>query len=133
MKLDGQCHCGDVRFEAEADPQNAVMCHCSDCQILSGTAFRTAIRVAKDDFRLLAGKPTTYVKTTDAGKRTSQVFCPTCGSQIYATQYPEPKFLAVRLGVLKQRAEIAPKLQIWTRSRLPWLDSLGSIRAIDQQ
>jgi hypothetical protein len=36
--------------------------------MLSGTAFRTAVRVAKENFKLLSGEPTIYVKTTDRGK-----------------------------------------------------------------
>jgi hypothetical protein len=133
MKIDGQCHCGDLRFEGVADPANALMCHCTDCQVLSGTAFRTGVRVMPEDFQLVSGTPTTYVKTTDVGKQTSQVFCPRCGSQIYATQFPVPRFYAVRLGVVRQRNDFVPKLQIWARSRVPWLSDLDSIPSRDEQ
>lgn len=110
MKIDGQCHCGDLRFEGVADPANAVMCHCTDCQVLSGTAFRTAVRVMPEDFKLLSGTPTNYVKTTDTGKQTVQAFCGRCGSQIYATHVPTPRFYAVRLGTVRQREEFVPKV-----------------------
>ena len=33
MKIDGGCHCGYITYEAEADPANAMICHCTDCQI----------------------------------------------------------------------------------------------------
>ena len=32
MKIDGGCHCGYIAYEAEADPANAMICHCTDCQ-----------------------------------------------------------------------------------------------------
>ena len=32
MKIDGGCHCGYITYEAEADPANAMICHCTDCQ-----------------------------------------------------------------------------------------------------
>jgi len=51
MKIDGGCHCGYITYEAEADPQRPFICHCTDCQELSGSAFQIAIRVASDDFR----------------------------------------------------------------------------------
>ena len=35
MKIDGGCHCGYITYEAEADPANAMICHCTDCQTLS--------------------------------------------------------------------------------------------------
>ncbi len=41
MRIDGQCHCGGITYEAEVDPATARICHCTDCQVLSGTAFRT--------------------------------------------------------------------------------------------
>ena len=104
MKIDGGCHCGYLTYEAEADPANVGLCHCTDCQTLSGTAFRTAIRVPRDDFRLLSGEPTLYIKTTDRGVRTAQAFCPRCGAQIYATHLGEQqKFYAVRENVLGER------------------------------
>jgi hypothetical protein len=45
MKIDGHCHCGEITFEAEVDPDALNICHCTDCQTLSGSAFRAkAIR-----------------------------------------------------------------------------------------
>ena len=35
MKVDGACHCGELAYEAEIDPERIGVCHCVDCQILS--------------------------------------------------------------------------------------------------
>ena len=40
MKIDGGCHCGHLAFEAEVDPERVSICHCADCQMLGGSAFR---------------------------------------------------------------------------------------------
>src|SRR5215510_7081424 len=69
MKIDGGCHCGYISYEAEADPQRAFICHCTDCQELSGSAFRIGIRIASDDFRMLSGEPTIYAKTAESGAK----------------------------------------------------------------
>jgi hypothetical protein len=37
MKIDGGCHCGYIAYEAETDPAEARICHCTDCQTLSGS------------------------------------------------------------------------------------------------
>jgi hypothetical protein len=37
MKIDGQCHCGQVHYTATVDPKNASVCHCTDCQAFSGS------------------------------------------------------------------------------------------------
>ena len=43
MKVTGRCHCGQISFEAEIDPTQVRICHCTDCQTLTGTAFRTTV------------------------------------------------------------------------------------------
>ena len=134
MKIDGGCHCGYVTYEGEADPETATICHCADCQTLSGTAFRTAVPVKSETFRIVTGEPTIYVKTADSGNKRQQAFCPRCGSPIFSASPDEgPKTYVVRLGTVRQRDRIAPKVQIWTRSRQRWLDDLSSTRALEKQ
>lgn len=35
MKVEGSCHCGQITFEAQIDPEAVRICHCTDCQTLS--------------------------------------------------------------------------------------------------
>ena len=53
MHIDGGCHCGNISYEAEIDPEKVIVCHCTDCQELSGTAFRTVVFVPESQFNLL--------------------------------------------------------------------------------
>ena len=46
MKIDGACHCGYITIEGEADPEKTTICHCSDCQTGTGSAFRVSVPVA---------------------------------------------------------------------------------------
>src|SRR5687768_5530242 len=69
MKIDGSCHCGRIAYEAEVDPAKVSICHCSDCQTLTGTAFRVTIPVAEANFRLLSGEPKIYVKVAESGNK----------------------------------------------------------------
>jgi hypothetical protein len=133
MRIDGSCHCGHITYTAEVDPARVAICHCSDCQTLSGTAFRTVVFVPRDRFTLLSGNPKTYVKTAESGKQRAQVFCPECGSQIYAADVTQPSYFSVRTGTARQRAELIPSSQIWCRSALPWLPTLATIKAFAEQ
>ncbi len=40
---------------------------------------------------------------------------------------------AVRVGTLKQRAQLAPRSQIWFRSALPWTSDLRDVLQIERQ
>ena len=66
MKIDGGCHCGYITYVAEIDPDKVGICHCTDCQTLSGSAFRTSVPAARDAFSLRTGQPKIYVKTAEA-------------------------------------------------------------------
>lgn len=132
MKIDGGCHCGNITYEAEVNPEKAAICHCTDCQSLSGAAFRTVVISLVDAFTLLSGEPKMYTKTGSSGAKRIQAFCPDCGSQIYATSVGDgPKIYGIRLGTVRQRDELPPKRQIWHRSAQKWLADLGAIPTID--
>jgi hypothetical protein len=134
MKIDGGCHCGYITYAAEADPERTTICHCTDCQRLSGSAFRVVVRVPGDTFKITAGEPTIYVKTAESGARRVQGFCPRCGTPIYSTAEGDgPKFFSIRVGTVSQRAALVPQLQIWSRSQLRWVTDLASIRRLETQ
>ncbi|HWA20353.1 MAG TPA: GFA family protein [Devosia sp.] len=123
MKVDGSCHCGAIAFAAEIDPAKVSICNCTDCQKLTGTAFRVSVRCDETDFRMLRGTPRIYVKTAESGRKRLQAFCGDCGSPLYATSDEPPgnRKIGIRVGVLDQRRELPPKRQYWFRSVLPWL------------
>jgi hypothetical protein len=120
MKIDGTCHCGAVSIEAEADPEKTTVCHCTDCQSATGSAFRVSIPVAGATLKV-SGQPTTYLKTTaESGNPRLQAFCPTCGSPLYATSPGEgvqPIYM-IRVGILRQRDQLTPRRQVWLRPAL---------------
>ena len=89
MRIEGGCHCGFIKYEGDADPEKAAICHCTDCQTLSGSAFRTVVPVGSDSFRMSAGEPTIYIKAGESGNKRQQAFCPKCGSPIFSVS-PEP-------------------------------------------
>ena len=125
MKVDGSCHCGYIKYQAEVDPEKVRICHCTDCQALSGTAFRVVVPVPKEQFRLLSGQAKQYVKTAESGAKRVQAFCPECGAGIYASAVSDPPTYNLRIGSIRQRAQLPPKAQVWCRSALPWVTNPG--------
>ncbi|HEV2701879.1 MAG TPA: GFA family protein [Steroidobacteraceae bacterium] len=133
MKVEGQCHCGQITFEAEIDPNTVGICHCTDCQTLTGSAYRVTAHAPAAQFTLRSGTPKVYIKTAESGTKRAHGFCATCGTPLYATDVHEPKSYGIRVGTLKQRAELPPRRQIWYRSALHWATDLRELPQIERQ
>jgi hypothetical protein len=133
MKVEGQCHCGQITFEAELDPDSVGICHCTDCQTLSGSAYRITVQVPAANFVLRSGTPKIYIKIAESGKERAHGFCPNCGTPIYATDPHQARTYGIRVGTLKQRSQLRPQRQIWYRSALDWAADLRDLPHIDRQ
>jgi hypothetical protein len=134
MKVEGQCHCGAITYEAEVEPGTIRICHCSDCQMLSGSAFRANILAPAEHFRIVTGEPRRYIKTADSGARRAHAFCENCGSPVYSSALENPQSYTLRVGALKQRYALGrPARQGWTKRRLPWLPALENVPEFDGQ
>src|SRR5258708_31733651 len=121
MKVTGRCHCGQISFEAEVDPNRVRICHCTDCQRLTGTAFRTNVASLPGSFVLKSGTPKIYTKTAESGNKRAHAFCPDCGTPLYsAAPGPNPASVGLRVGTLDRRPELNPPPQRCSRSPLPW-------------
>lgn len=135
MKIDGGCHCGNIRYAAEIDPANVLICHCTDCQTSSGSAFRTVVPTEPGTFALLAGTPKVYVKkTAESGNLRQQTFCPDCGSPVYsAPANGDTRVVVLRVGTVRQRADLPPRDQYWFRSSQAWLAGLAALPHQERQ
>ena len=126
MKIEGSCHCGKISYEAEINPEYVIICHCTDCQTISGAPYRANVPVKTHNLKL-RGQPKTYVKTADSGNKLTQAFCADCGSALYSSKLEDPDFFMLRLGAVKQRAQLIPKIQGWCRSAMPWAMDISRI------
>ncbi len=132
MHIDGTCHCGLISFTAEVDASRVMICHCSDCQVLSVAPFRAVVAAPIATF-VLRGAPKSYVKVAESGNRRAQVFCPECGTPLFATAPENATSVIIRLGCVRQRSQLMPAVQIWRRSAVPWLPELDRIDASPEQ
>ena len=91
------------------------------------------MRAPRNSFKLLSGAPKEYVKTAESGTRMIQAFCPDCGGPVYGAHTGDhPSFYGIRVSTLRQRHQLTPKLQIWCRSELPWVQDTQSLPRIDK-
>ena len=128
MQIQGGCHCGYITYEADVDPDRVRICHCTDCQNLTGSAYRVNVNTPKSRFNLLTGTPKLYVKTAESGSKRAHGFCPECGTPIYSTaDVADPESYGLRVGTIRQRAQLPPKQMGWCRSQLDWTMNLESL------
>jgi len=133
MRIEGRCHCGRIAYEATVDPDTVGICHCTDCQTLSGSPYRATIPAPAAQFVLRGGEPRIYIKTAESGTKRAHAFCPDCGTPIYACAVSDPPIYSLRIGAIKQRAALRPRRQIWCRSALPWSMDLAALDKLEQQ
>jgi len=133
MKIDGRCYCGQITYEAEVEPDAMLVCHCTDCQTLTGTAFRAVVTASAETFMLRSGVPKTYVKTADSGNKRCQAFCGNCGTPLYACGVDSPRSYTLRIGAITQRAAFSPQRQIWRRSALHWVEALSAVPTSEKE
>ena len=127
MQVHGRCHCGGIRYTASVDPVRTTICHCTDCQRLTGSAYRVSVPAIEGSFELTAGEPSIYVKIGDAGSRRAQAFCPDCGSPMYTYDADRPAVYGLRVGCIDERQALVPGKQKWCRSALRWTENLAGM------
>jgi hypothetical protein len=96
MRIEGGCHCGAVRFEAEVPAAVEVLdCNCSICAM---TGFRHLI-VPHSDFRLVEGESAlvSYRFGTGAAEH---LFCGRCGVKSFYQPRSHPEAWSLNLNAL---------------------------------
>ena len=134
MNVEGNCHCGHITFRSEIISEDVEICHCTDCQSLSGSAFHTIVPVKGDSFEITSGELKQYVKTADDGAKRVQSFCPECGSPICSSPPNGVSGVTrVRVGSIKQRELLIPRKQYWARSAQPWTQVISKMEKIETE
>lgn len=127
MQVTGSCYCRQVRFKADVRPETSTVCHCTDCQKLSGSPWRLTVFAPAEGVSV-EGKVKTFIKTADSGRKRLHAFCPECGSAIYACGVENPDTYGFRVGLIDQREQLPPTRQIWCDSALKWSEDISGLQ-----
>lgn len=119
----GGCHCGDVRFEVDADLANEKLVDCN-CSMCTKKGF-VHLMVLPDRFRLLtpASALTTYTFNTRIAKHT---FCARCGMHPFYTPRSHPDHVDVNVRCL-DGVDLA-SLAIEHFDGAHWEDNIDTLR-----
>jgi hypothetical protein len=118
----GGCACGALRYELRAAPLTLYACHCTDCQVQSGSAFSLSMFVARAALAVTKGETRTWRRRADSGRMMSCVFCPDCGARLWNEPDRAPDMAVLKPGTLDDTSGLVPVGHVWTRSAQPWCD-----------
>ena len=124
-KVEGGCLCGKVRYTIDAEPAFIGVCHCTDCQKFTGSAFSTVIAVPPSSLKV-TGTLKTFTKAGDTGKPIHRRFCPECGSGIVDEAVALPDMVMVNVGTLDDPSWVKPGAEVYCDSAQPWVQLGGS-------
>lgn len=121
LPLCGGCQCGHLRYEVRAEPLSVYVCHCTECQRQSGSAFGMSVIVPRPALVFTSGEPRRWSRTTERGNVLDGDFCATCGTRV--AHYPRinERVAILKPGTLDDTQWLIPVGHIWTRSAQPWV------------
>ena len=120
MAFKGRCLCGSTAYESSADPVAFMLCHCRDCQYVSGGEPAAVVVVPKDAFALTKGEVKGFAVKGESGKLVERQFCPTCGTPMFSALKGMPDLWAIKAGTMDDASKLKPTAFIWTKSAQPW-------------
>lgn len=120
-QYEGGCQCGRTRYQVIGEPRQVVVCHCTDCQRQSGSAFGMTMVVDETAFRITKGEPAFYRSVSATGRAKVGAFCPDCGTRVYHQPEWRKGTISVKPGTLDDTKWLQPTIHIWTDSKQPWV------------
>lgn len=120
--VEGGCICGAARYRITGAPLAVYNCHCRDCQRASGATHSMSMPVARELLEHLSGELAAYDKPADSGRTVRMFACARCGTKLWNEPLASSAMLVVKPGTLDDPSWAVPIGNIWTDSRLPWVE-----------
>jgi hypothetical protein len=114
--LPGACYCRAVTYRVADAFEYAFICHCSDCQRTTGSAFKPFAGIEAHHLILASGESQLARLGDEANYN---AFYSECGSLLYSV-VRGGRYIHVTLGTLLELPTITPSAHIFVRSKAPW-------------
>ena len=119
----GGCLCGDIRYRSKQAPVRGVFCHCDQCKKHSGAPGLAFVHFPVESFEWLKEEPQRY-RSSEFAERG---FCARCGSTLSMHEEILKERVQICVGSLDKGHRVKIDDQVWTSSKLPWVDTLSEI------
>jgi hypothetical protein len=121
LPLTGGCQCGALRYEVRAEPLAVYVCHCTECQRQSGSAFGMSAMVPRPALIYTKGVPRRLTRKADSGRSIESDMCESCGVRPVNLPAANDKVAIVKPGTLDDTSWLHPVGHIWTKSAQAWV------------
>ncbi len=115
LPIAGGCQCGKVRYRITGKPLVFYLCHCTECQRHTSSAFGESLRLRRADLEI-DGEMACFTRQSDSGKRREGWFCPDCGVRIVHGTAGSDQ-VNIKAGTLDDTSWLVPAGHIWTGSK----------------
>ena len=133
LPLAGGCQCGACRYIVTVAPLTLYVCHCTECQRQSGSAFGLSMPTPRAGFAITAGTPVTWRRAAASGRAVECAACPTCGTRLAHFPTRNDAIVNVKPGTLDDTRWLRPVGHLWTRSAQPWVEIPAGVIAYEGQ
>ncbi len=126
------CACGAVSVAATGEPSRNLLCSCSDCRRLAGTAFNWSCYWPEEAVKT-TGTVRSFRRASQGDRSLTYSFCPTCGTTMWWHADFAPAMIGLP-GAGFQGPPIArPDQAYWTEGRPDWALHLSQIPGKERQ
>nr|POE82773.1 hypothetical protein CFP56_68177 [Quercus suber] len=120
-----RCLCSSIEFTISGIDKGAVICHCSNCQIYSGSTFAHNYRIMNADIKIHKGEE--QLKSyRDADTKSGGVllrhFCSNCGSSLFAQPLAFKDMVVMCTGGAQDKT--CPSLELFAENKHDWVGDL---------
>tara|TARA_R110001583_G_scaffold10601_2_gene48640 strand:- start:2942 stop:3346 length:405 start_codon:yes stop_codon:yes gene_type:complete len=128
--ISGSCLCGEVSFESENNFTHFHLCHCIQCQKVTGSAHASNLFSVPNNIKWLSGFDS--IKRFDVpGRAISSAFCSKCGSGVpYISG--TGKTLVIPAGSLNGAPNIEPQDNIFCSEKADWYEKAINAKSFDK-
>ena len=104
------------------------VCHCYECQKLTGTGFTYNFIVPRENFKFTAGTPKYHSFIQESGAEIGYRFCSDCGSTLMKESEAESFKIVymIQAGTVDDHELVKhkPDVELWTCRKAEWLPVL---------
>jgi hypothetical protein len=114
LPIEGGCQCGAARYRITGRPIVFYLCHCTECQRHTSSAFGESLRFSAGDVEINGEVATTW-RMAESGRRRVGHFCPSCGVRLVHGSEGGSE-VNIKAGTLDDTSWLYPAGHIWVRS-----------------